>query len=196
MKLLFLSIVSALLFTLISVGCSSKNVNNSRSVYMLLHPSKETLKEPQKLQKTFEHVINDMSPGDSIAIHADNEILSIDFSKDHSKAYVQKRDFRRKVIDYIHALKPKIASNFLPSLQKAKLYLDRKIALHKSIIYCNPYIDLNLKEQDLEGYTISMIDFFQTLNNISALKQKIENAKGRFVVASSLSELNDALSFK
>lgn len=196
MKLLFLSIISALLFTFISVGCSSKNVNNSRSVYMLLHPSKETLKEPQKLQQTFEHVINDMSPGDSIAIHANDEILSMDFSKDHSTAYVQKRDFRRKVIDYIHALKPKIASSFLPSLQKAKLYLDKKIALHKSIIYCNPNIDLGFKEQDLEGYTISMIDFFQPLSNVSDFKQKIENAKGRFVVASSLSELNDALAYK
>lgn len=192
MKLGFLAIISTIFF----LGCSSDTSANVRSVYMLLDPSPEELKYKKKLQETFAFIINDLSPGDSLAIHTPYEIFSIDFSKDASKAYIQKRDFRRKVLAYIHNIKPKIEAKFIPTLEKAKAYLDKKIAYRKSIIYCNTTKSVPLKSQDLDGYTISMLNLGNKSEDLSKIKTEVEMANGRFLVASSINELQDALSFK
>jgi hypothetical protein len=163
---------------------------------MLLDPSPEELKYKDKLQETFAFIINDLSPGDSLTIHTPSEIFSIDFSKDDSQAYVQKRDFRRKVLSYIKDIKPKIKAKILPTLEKAKAYLDKKIAYRKSIIYCNAAKSVPLKNQNLDGYTISMLTLSEKQEDLTQIKTEVEMANGRFLIARNINDLQEALSFK
>ncbi len=192
MKSVLLAIFAATLF----FGCSTDTSSNVRSVYMLLDPSQEELKHKEKLQETFAYIINDLSPGDSLAIHTPSEILAIDFSLDASQAYIQKRDFRRKVLSYIEAISPKLEAKVSPTLEKAKAYLDGKMASRKSIIYCNTQKSIPLKADNLEGYTISMLNLSDTQEDLTEFKTKIEMANGRFLVASSVTELQDALDYR
>ena len=196
MKKILVSVVLAMLATYTFLGCETHPGANMRSIYMLLDPTKDELAHKSKLQETFAHIINDLSPGDSLAIHTPHEVLSIDFSKDASKAYFQKRDFRRKMLTYIKDFKPKLEAKILPTIAKAKAYLDTKIALHKSIIYCNPDKHVNLNTDNLQGYTISMLNFGNVQEDLTHVKTKIETAKGRFLVASNINELNAVLSYR
>lgn len=193
----FLVSVFAISFIVFSfLGCEAHPGANVRSVYMLLDPSKHELAQKDKLTETFAHVINDLSPGDSLAIHTPHELLSIDFSKDASTAYIQKKNFRRKMLAYIKNIQPKIKAKILPTIAKAKAYLDTKIALHKSIIYCNPNKHVALNTDDLEGYTISMLNLSNNSEDLTHIKTKIETANGRFFIASNINELNAVLSYR
>ena len=196
MRFFVLSTVTAFIIGIYFSACTSKPGANVRSVYMLLDPSQQELTHKEKLQETFAYVINDLSPGDSLAVHTPHEILTIEFSTDVFKAYVQKRDFRRKVLDYIKSLKPKFKASFLPTIAKAKAYLDTKIAYHKSIIYCNPNKGLALNTDDLEGYTISMLNLANIKEDLTHIKTKIETANGRFLIASNIDELDAALAYR
>lgn len=196
MRFLILSTLATYLIAIYFSASTTKAGANVRSIYMLLDPSKEALAHKEKLQETFSYIINDLSPGDSLAIHTPHEILTIDFSKDASKAYIQKRNLRRKVIAYIKDLKPKLEAKIRPTLNKAKAYLDKKIALHKSIIYCNPDKHLTLNTDDLEGYTISMLNLSSKQEDLAPVKSKVETAKGRFLVASTIDELTQALAYR
>lgn len=191
-----LSTFTIIFITLTFLGCDTHPGTNVRSVYMLLDPSKHELSQKDKLTKTFTYIINDLSPGDSLAIHTPHEILAIDFSKDASTAYEQKKNFRRKMLTYIKNLTPKIKAKILPTIAKAKAYLDTKIALHKSIIYCNPNKHVALNSDDLEGYTISMLNLTNADHDLTHVKTKIETANGRFLVASNVNELNAVLSYR
>lgn len=194
MKKLCLALI--LIVSLYFSACSSDTTANVRSIYMLLNPSTKSINDTKSMQKTFAYIINDLSPGDSLAIQTPHEVLAINFSEDASKAYVQKRDFRRKVLAYIKNFKPELQAKLLPTLAKAKAYLETKIAYHKSIIYCNPAQDIPIQTQDLEGYTVSLVNFSQQATNLVQLKNEIEMANGRFLVASNVKELAHALSFK
>lgn len=196
MRFLFLSTLATLLISIYFSACTTKAGANVRSIYMLLDPSKEELAHKEKLQETFSYVINDLSPGDSLVIHTPDEILSIDFSKDDSRAYIQKRNFRRKIMAYIKNFQPKLKAKITPTLDKAKAYLDTKIALHKSIIYCNPDKHLTLNTDNLEGYTVSMLNLNNKQEDLTHVKTKVETAKGRFLVASNIDELTAALAYR
>lgn len=196
MRFLLLSTLATFFIGIYFSACTTEAGANVRSIYLLLDPSKEELVHKEKLQKTFSYIINDLSPGDSLAIHTPHEILTIDFSKDASKAYFQKRNFRRKMVAYIKNLKPKFEAKIRPTLDKAKAYLDKKIALHKSIIYCNPKKHLTLNADDLEGYTISMLNLTNKKEDLTHVKTKVETANGRFLVASNIDELTQALDYR
>lgn len=196
MRFLLLSTLGTFIIAIYFSACTTEAGANVRSIYMLLDPSKEELAHKEKLQETFSYVINDLSPGDSLVIHTPHEILSIDFSNDDSKAYVQKRNFRRKMMDYIKNLQPRLEAKIRPTLDKAKAYLDTKIALHKSIIYCNPNKHLTLNSDDLEGYTISMLNLSNKKEDLHHVKTKVETANGRFLVASNIDELTAALAYR
>jgi hypothetical protein len=196
MKLVLLSVITILTIGIGFSACGSETKTHARSIYMLLDTSKKTLSAANTLSEAFTHVINDLSPGDSLAINAEDELLAVEFSKDASKAYAQKRDFRRKVIAYIKDIKPKLKDKFLPSIAIAKAFLDKKIAMKKSIIYFNTPHNISLHTDNLEGYTISMFDLKDTPKDFSRLKTKVETANGSFVVASNIDDLNQVLSYK
>lgn len=194
MKVIFISIICALAIGIGISACSSEPQTHARSIYMMLDTSKKSLADENKLSQTLSHVINDLSPGDSLAINTSDEVLSIDFSKDAAIAYTQKRDFRRKMIGFIKNIKPKFKAKFLPSIAKAKAFLDKKLALKKSIIFLNTHQRIALHTKDLTGYTISLFNFKN--KDFSRLKSKVETAHGSFVVASNLNELNQVLAYR
>ena len=196
MKLVLLSLITILTIGIGFSACGSETKTHARSIYMLLDTSKKTLAAAKKVTETFIHVINDLSPGDSLAIHTSGELLAVEFSKDASKAYTQKRDFRRKFIAYVKAIKPKLKERFIPSIAKAKAFLDKKIAIKKSIIYFNTPHNISLHTDNLEGYTVSMFDLKDTAKDFSTLKSKVETANGSFVLASNINDLNQVLNYK
>lgn len=196
MKILLLYFASV---TAIAIGlsaCTAQPKTYARSIYMLLDTSKETLKSPQKISDTLAHVINDLSPGDSIALETAEALWSVDFSEDASKAYVQKRDFRRKVMQLIKGIKPKSSHTELPAIAKVKAYLDQKEETKKTIIYFTKPSNIALQTQDLAGYTISMFNLSPQKETFQTLKGDVEMANGNFVVASTTHDLNQVLSYK
>ena len=196
MKLILGSLLTILIISIGFTACGSESKAHARSIYMLLDTSKKTLTALAKIRETFTHIINDLSPGDSLAINTSKELFTIDFSKDASKAYTQKRDFRRHVINYLKSIKPQLKDTFLPSIANAKAFLEKKMALKKSIIYVNTPNSIPVHTDDLEGYTISMYDLKDSQKDFSTLKTEIETANGSFIVASNINDLNQVLSCK
>ena len=99
-------------------------------------------------------------------------------------------------MEFFKGIKPNLAQGILPTIANAKAYLDKKIASKKSIIYFSKPSSIALKTEDLDGYTISLFDLKTEKEKFKTLKTDVETANGNFILASSIDDLNQVLSYK
>ncbi len=190
----FVSVVTAVSI----IGCGSGPLaQEHRGVYLLFSPTKERLAKLDQLQEMFEYIINDLSPGDEIIVDSNEQAFTVAFSKDPAQADQQKRSFRRQLKAYIAKLKPALACSVDNAIERAKEYLEKDQIRHKSIILCSSSKPLERAIDELDGYTVSLLNFIdQKIHDVTQLKERIEEADGEFVLASKLKDLDRVLAYR
>ena len=192
-----LLIVSAFLY----LGCSTNvptQAQDHRGVYLLFSPTKARLAKIDVIKDMFTYIINDMSPGDTLVIDsANHEPLQIELSKNPALAYEQKRAFRSNLDLFLKQIKPTKTCQIDNALVRAKEYLSKKHIKHRSILLCSDAKVLKRRVRQLDGITISLLNFIdQKTLDISKIAKKIKKANGTLVVAAQLTDLDKALSYR
>ena len=187
----------ALLFSVTFLGCGKSFDAHTRGVYLLLSPTKERLAHKEQLKELLVFLVNDMSPGDTLYVDMpNNEVLKTSFSKEPAVAYRQKYELKKSLLAKLEALKPVVSCQVEDLFSRAKAFLSDEALAKKAILLCSTTKTLRHVPKSLEETTVSILTMIEKpKQSLQSIKQRIQEAEGRFILASRMEELNKVLSY-
>ncbi|HEX5420462.1 MAG TPA: vWA domain-containing protein [Gammaproteobacteria bacterium] len=201
------------LVALLTGACTQTPGAYSTGVYLLLDTSGTYREELDKAQQIINYTLSRLEPGDSFAVaridtgsFSEKDIIAkVTLDDRPSTANLEKRQFAKKIADFIRGTKPSQYTDITGGLLQAVQFLNEKNPGHKTIMI---YSDL---EQDLEkGYVRNIkvslkgfevialnvtklrsdnIDPRKYLDRVAAWRKRVEGEGGRWRMINDLDRL-------
>ena len=179
------------------ISCSADRSQHVRGIYMQFLPTTERLAHKEEMIMMFDHLINDLSAGDTIVIDSADQAFTLALSDSFSLANSQKIAFKKKLKEYINSLKEGFKNAIPNPFARAKRYLDSDKLSHKSIIVCGDDNISKNSSDEISGFKISILNMLKKpMNNLAKLEQIVHDADAKFFLISSVSELDQAIALK
>ncbi len=207
----------AVLGALLASACSEAPGAYNRGVYMLMDTSGTYTKELQKAQHIINYTLAKLSPADSFAVaridtgsFSEKDIVAkATFEGRPSIANQQKREFRKRIDDFVHNVKPAPYTDITGGLLQAIEYLNEKGTGHKTILIFSDLkedlekgyvrnIPLKLKGVDVVALNVTKlrsdnVDPREYMDRLAAWRKKVEAGGGHWRVVNDLERLESVL---
>ena len=212
----FIRLSGLLLLSSLVVSCSNQAPTN-RGVYMLLDTSGTYTEELDQAQRVINYILASLEPGDSFAVarvdtgsFSEKDIVAkVRFEDRPSKANMQKRDFRDKVVQFIKNVKSSAYTDITGGMLQGIEWLTEAGTGKNTIL-----IFSDLKEEIKEGYVrdipLQLGKFSVVALNVSKLRSdnidpreyidrlanwqnRVESGGGSWQVVNDLERLESAL---
>ena len=210
--IIILSLVSA-----VFLGGCSKEVPNTRGVYMLMDTSGTYTQELEQAQRVINFILANLEPGDSFAVarvdtasFSEKDIVAkVAFDDRPSRANQQKRNFRDKIVKFIKSVKGSSYTDITGGTLQAIEWLTEAGTGHNTIL-----IFSDLQEDLKEGYVRDIplqlagfkvvalnvtklrsdnVDPREYLDRLANWQQRVESGGGTWQVVNDLERLEKVL---
>jgi len=206
-----------LLLAVMMLGGCVDSTSHSRAVFLLMDTSGTYAAELTKAQAIINYLLGTLQPGDSLAVAQINTgsftekniISKVTFDGRPSVSNEQKRVFRKKVDDFVGAVKGSPYTDITGGVLEATEYLNETAAGHKTVLVFSD-MEEDLKEGYVRDFPIQITGIEVVALNVTKLrqdivdprkymqrleewKQRVESGGGRWRVVNDLERLERLL---